>query len=1160
MSIIEELKIRAAKTVSADEAIARSVLELANHLISQVEQHLKQIIVQHPGFDLHDETHSGAVVKNMEALLAPSGIKARSVFELFLLVTSAYLHDCAMAVPEWELNLFRLTEGISSSETNHETGVKNDLKATISFELARQLVDSHRESIYKSFIEAGRWIFSAHTEKAFVGDLAIRLRDYQDYRNGFAVELRDLVGNPVKYQERSEQLRQDFIRQTHWLRIETWIRNLDTLFAERLGGLWGKALAHDLAAICRSHGEGGDFIYKLPENATYLGASQSNLRLVALMLRLGDIIHFTPDRAPLILFRQRLISSPISRQHWEVKNEGINYSVDDTSDGKRIVRYSAYFQTPQLYFSFQEYLDSVDREFVLYNEISSHTAPTTLEKPNESLPFLSLQVDRTAIRYDQTRFQPIPGLRFTLNQKQILELLMGVKLYKNRFACFRELYQNSLDACRCMLAAQEVQAGVGIIEFGIGTGETPEDRYIYCRDNGIGMTKEIVAKYLLQIGNSFYRSSDFQRSVTSWKHPFTPVSQFGVGILSCFMIGKRLEIVSKPLPSMANSNDAICFMIDGPHEHFYYKPPDVADVEAIGAHGTMVKLFLTDSERNNLSDPPAIDIPFLQYVANNMAPDNPFAAEAKAWQTHIYRHIASFVAQCPAGIHVRVRLGDGKVVELLQATEPFNYHALGVSRAKLEAHEASRLRFRIEERNETYLSVVDRVETKRIEIEHEGVFFSCIINFPKPGFDGSMRALGIVGAIGINSGVLIDGITVGEGHIPYTGGLIECLARVGVLNFTGRHRPVLSVDRMSVIEWPKELEKLVLPIEGLLTLELIRAVAAHSSKYGFNAASHESNLIWEYVFTRFGFLAADLINAIVEQTEVTVPHRELSSITSQAVSIRNFADAESVSIQFANYHALEQSTKLLLFAKLAGAQEIRVDDSAIIIRAGTFSPLKNCRDWDHFRERQYVFCCNEWKGTFETFDIVSNIWPVIPSRLFKKLSDRHGECIQINDHTRLVHHYGNSFSAVSKLDPLLISQRLGIYENKSQSFGEAKPISNVYRFEEAKNNFWMHDIGWEWEKPAQERMHYLVTAYIAPRVLTAQEVIDLARYKSEDPDYVKGVEKGWSVLFLGQKDLNAVCIPGVVSRQELLNAVPATFWSAHKELNFVFLDGEKPHL
>jgi hypothetical protein len=71
-------------------------------------------------------------------------------------------------------------------------------------------------------------------------------------------------------------------------------------------------------------------------------------------------------------------------------------------------------------------------------------------------------------------------------------------------------------------------------------------------------------------------------------------------------------------------------------------------------------------------------------------------------------------------------------------------------------------------------------------------------------------------------------------------------------------------------------------------------------------------------------------------------------------------------------------------------------------------------------------------------------------------------------------------------------------------------------------------------------------------------VTDLARYRCEDVDYVKGVENGWSILFLCERDLNAICIPGVVGRRELLNAVPESFWLAHKKTQFFFLDGEKP--
>ena len=189
LNIIEELKMRAVATGAADVAVAHSLSGLTDYLVSQAQVHLKQIIVQHPGFDLHDETHSAAVVKNMEALLGHSGIGDRSVFELFLLVTSAYLHDCAMAVPEWELNLFRLSEGISSSNTKVQLGVQNDLKPKITFEDAKRLVYSHRETIFGSFENAKEWLFSAKTEKAFVDDLAVRLQDYQDFRNGFAQEL-----------------------------------------------------------------------------------------------------------------------------------------------------------------------------------------------------------------------------------------------------------------------------------------------------------------------------------------------------------------------------------------------------------------------------------------------------------------------------------------------------------------------------------------------------------------------------------------------------------------------------------------------------------------------------------------------------------------------------------------------------------------------------------------------------------------------------------------------------------------------------------------------------------------------------------------------------------------------------------------------------------
>ena len=86
------------------------------------------------------------------------------------------------------------------------------------------------------------------------------------------------------------------------------------------------------------------------------------------------------------------------------------------------------------------------------------------------------------------------------------------------------------------------------------------------KDNGKGMSASIIENYLLKIGNSYYQSPDFYQSQAETGFVYTPTSQFGIGILSCFIIGDRIEIVTKE----DNGNYIAC-SIDGPSEFFYYK-------------------------------------------------------------------------------------------------------------------------------------------------------------------------------------------------------------------------------------------------------------------------------------------------------------------------------------------------------------------------------------------------------------------------------------------------------------------------------------------------------------------------------------------------------------------------------------------------------------
>ena len=57
-------------------------------------------------------------------------------------------------------------------------------------------------------------------------------------------------------------------------------------------------------------------------------------------------------------------------------------------------------------------------------------------------------------------------------------------------------------------------------------------------DNGIGMDEYVIENYFMRIGKSYYQSRDFKKEGIH----FSPISIFGIGILSCFMMADRIEV------------------------------------------------------------------------------------------------------------------------------------------------------------------------------------------------------------------------------------------------------------------------------------------------------------------------------------------------------------------------------------------------------------------------------------------------------------------------------------------------------------------------------------------------------------------------------------------------------------------------------------------
>jgi hypothetical protein len=63
-------------------------------------------------------------------------------------------------------------------------------------------------------------------------------------------------------------------------------------------------------------------------------------------------------------------------------------------------------------------------------------------------------------------------------------------------------------------------------------------KYFKITDQGTGMNRYVLERYLTTIGRSFYTSSDFKKLGIA----YSPISKFGIGFLSCFMLGKQVKV------------------------------------------------------------------------------------------------------------------------------------------------------------------------------------------------------------------------------------------------------------------------------------------------------------------------------------------------------------------------------------------------------------------------------------------------------------------------------------------------------------------------------------------------------------------------------------------------------------------------------------------
>lgn len=328
-----------------------------------------------------------------------------------------------------------------------------------------------------------------------------------------------------------DQVFTDYLRRTHVRRSARFIdEHLQE--GELMIGWQGTPYARWVRAVCDSHALPVSHLrdeQTWPRNALVRNL-RVNVQYLALVLRLADILDLDPERTPKVLLDFINPKDPTSVREWHKHRSVIGWEITPER-----IRVEAVCEHPVYERALREFLGWIEderRESVL---LASRYKDDIAE-----VYHLDLREPVVQERVGSDGSYIYSDLKFNIDYRRVLNLLMGERLYGNPIVALRELLQNSVDAVR----HRQALSARAREPFEPHIAVRLEGDKLTVEDNGVGMDEHIVKNYFMQVGRSYYRSPEFRAAQLD----IDPVSEFGIGILSVFMVADRCEIESRRHP------------------------------------------------------------------------------------------------------------------------------------------------------------------------------------------------------------------------------------------------------------------------------------------------------------------------------------------------------------------------------------------------------------------------------------------------------------------------------------------------------------------------------------------------------------------------------------------------------------------------------------
>lgn len=178
----------------------------------------------------------------------------------------------------------------------------------------------------------------------------------------------------------------------------------------------------------------------------------------------------------------------------------------------------------------------------------------------------------------------------------LIPLLTGDNIYAKKEVFARELIQNSIDAIAVRASTDKDFDQTIYITIGQEQGR----KFFRIKDFGTGMDRFKIERYFTSIGRSFYSGDEYRDLEIDYK----PISNFGIGFLSAFMICREIDVKTR---YYLDEKEGLKLHIPNYDGCFFIEKDDAIDI------GTEITLYIDRKISHDIQPDKIID-----YICNTM--------------------------------------------------------------------------------------------------------------------------------------------------------------------------------------------------------------------------------------------------------------------------------------------------------------------------------------------------------------------------------------------------------------------------------------------------------------------------------------------------------------------------------------------------------------